>query len=67
MLVSQILSIFAVQLNKRTILTINEKEDTTMKPKKKMHFQEEYELDNYLNDDDDRYYSSSSNTTIWYS
>ena len=41
-------------------------EDSTMKPKKKMHFQEEYELDNYLNDDD-RYYEPSSNATIWYS
>ncbi len=38
-----------------------------MKPKKKMHGQEEYELDNYLNEEDDRYYESSSNATIWYS
>ena len=41
---------------------------TAMKPKKKMHDQEAYELDNYLNEDEDRYYgSSSSNVTIWYS
>lgn len=38
-----------------------------MKPKQKMHFQEEYELDNYLNEDDERYYEASSNATIWYS
>ena len=38
-----------------------------MKPKKKMHEQEAYELDNYLNEDDDRYYEASSNATIWYS
>ena len=38
-----------------------------MKPKKKMYFQEEYELDNYLNDDYDRYCESASNATIWYS
>ncbi len=37
-----------------------------MKPKMKMHFQEEYELDNYLNDDYDRYYEASSNASIWY-
>jgi hypothetical protein len=42
-------------------------EDSTMKPKKKMHFQEEYELDNYLNDDYDRYYDASSTATVWYS
>ncbi len=38
-----------------------------MKPKRKMFNQEEYELDNYLNEDEDRYYGSSSNATIWYS
>lgn len=39
-----------------------------MKPKPKMHYQEEYELDNYLNEDADRYYADpSSNSTIWYS
>ena len=43
------------------------KGEPAMKPKKKMHFQEEYELDNYLNEDDDRYYNTSSNATIWYS
>ena len=37
-----------------------------MIPKPKMHNQEEYELDNYLNEDDDRY-TPSSNGTIWYS
>jgi len=34
--------------------------------KPKMHNQDEYELDNYLNDEDNRY-TSSSNGTIWYS
>ena len=38
-----------------------------MKPKKKMHDQDEYELDNYLNEDEDRYYGSASNSTMWYS
>ena len=38
-----------------------------MTPKKKMHFQEDYDLDNYLNEDDDRYYEASSTGTIWYS
>lgn len=38
-----------------------------MKPKKKMHNQEEYELDNYLNDDDDRYGEASGYATLWYS
>lgn len=38
-----------------------------MKPKKKMHDQEEYELDNYLNEDDDRYYGYSGSTAVWYS
>lgn len=38
-----------------------------MKPRPKMHYQEEYELDNYLNDDYDHYYEASSNATIWYS
>lgn len=38
-----------------------------MKPKKKMHFQEEYELDNYLNDDYDRYEECAGNTSVWYS
>lgn len=37
-----------------------------MKPKPKMFNQEEYELDNYMNEDDDRY-AISSNATIWYS
>lgn len=38
-----------------------------MKPKKKMHFQEEYELDNYLNEDEDRYgYGQTpGNITVW--
>ncbi len=38
-----------------------------MKRPKLMFNQEEYELDNYLNEDDDRYYENSSNTSIWYS
>ncbi len=38
-----------------------------MIPKKKMFNQEEYELDNYLNEEEDRYYESSSNASIWYS
>lgn len=39
-----------------------------MKPKRKMFHQEEYELDNYLNDDNlDRLYEATSNVTIWYS
>ena len=38
-----------------------------MKPKRKMYFEEEYELDNYMNEDIDRYYQSASNATIWYS
>ena len=38
-----------------------------MKPKKKMHDQEAYELDNYLNEEEDRYYEVSSNASIWYS
>lgn len=37
-----------------------------MKPKKKMHDQEEYELDNYLNDED-LYYQTCSNGVMWYS
>ena len=38
-----------------------------MKPKPKMHNQEAYELDNYLNEDTDRYYGTSSSTPcIWY-
>jgi len=37
-----------------------------MKPKKKMFNQEEYELDNYLNDED-LYYQASSNGIMWYS
>jgi hypothetical protein len=37
-----------------------------MKPKPKMHHQEEYELDNIYNDEGLRY-DVSSNTTIWYS
>lgn len=37
-----------------------------MKPKKKMHDQEEYELDNYLNDED-LYYQPCSNGVMWYS
>jgi len=38
-----------------------------MKPKKKMFNQEEYELDNYLNEDEDRHYGMASNSSIWYS
>ena len=38
-----------------------------MKPKRKMFHQEEYELDNYLNEDCDRHYDATSNTVIWYS
>ena len=38
-----------------------------MKPKPKMFHQEEYELDNYLNDEDSQRYGPSSNGTIWYS
>ena len=38
----------------------------TMKPKPKMHKQEDYELDNIYNDENDRY-DSSSNSVIWYS
>ena len=37
-----------------------------MKPKPKMHKQEDYELDNIYNDENDRY-DSSSNSVIWYS
>ena len=37
-----------------------------MKPKPKMYNQEDYELDNYLNDEDLRY-SADSNGTLWYS
>lgn len=37
-----------------------------MKPKPKMYHQEEYELDNYLNDEDPRY-GPESNATLWYS
>jgi hypothetical protein len=37
-----------------------------MKPKPKMHHQEEYELDNIYNDENARY-DSSSNSVIWYS
>jgi len=39
-----------------------------MKTQKEMLFQQEYELDNYLNEDSDtRYYEAASNATIWYS
>ena len=38
-----------------------------MKPKRKMFNQEEYELDNYLNEDEDRYYGMADNASIWYS
>lgn len=39
-----------------------------MKPKRKMYGQEEYELDNYLNDEDlERYADVASNSAIWYS
>ena len=38
-----------------------------MKPKPKMHNQEEYELDNYMNEEEDRYYGSAGAVTIWYS
>ena len=34
--------------------------------KPKMFNEEEYELDNYLNEDDD-HYTQSSNSSIWYS
>ena len=37
-----------------------------MKPKPKMFDQEEYELDNYLNDEDNRYCADSTGT-LWYS
>ena len=37
-----------------------------MKPKPKMHNQEDFELDNIYNDESLRY-DASSNTTIWYS
>ena len=37
-----------------------------MKPKPKMHNQEDFELDNIYNDENLRY-DASSNTTIWYS
>lgn len=37
-----------------------------MKPKPKMHNQEEFELDNIYNDESMRY-DASSNATIWYS
>ncbi len=37
-----------------------------MKPKPKMHGQDDYELDNYMNDDYDRFYEVSSNTSTWY-
>ncbi len=39
-----------------------------MKPKRKMYGQEEYELDNYLNDEDmERYSDEAGNSSIWYS
>ena len=38
-----------------------------MKTQKEMLFQEDYELDNYLNEDNDtRYYGAASAGTIWY-
>ena len=43
-------------------------EDTAMKTQKERLFQQDYELDNYLNEDDDtRYYGAASNTIVWYS
>jgi len=50
-----------------TQLTHLKKGGTIMKPKPKMHNQEAYELDNYLNEDEDRYYGSSNTSSIWYS
>lgn len=38
-----------------------------MKPKLKMFNQEEYELDNYMNEEEDRYYGNSNSSSIWYS
>ena len=39
-----------------------------MKTQKERLFQQEYELDNYLNEDDDtRYYETANSATIWYS
>ena len=35
-----------------------------MRPKRKMYQQEEYELDNYLNEEDERYYETSVNYII---
>ena len=47
---------------------LTHQEDTTMKTQKEMLFQQDYELDNYLNEDDDtRYYGAASNTIVWYS
>lgn len=51
------MTIFALSLNERRL---------AMKPKKKMFFQEEYELDNYLNEDDDRYGRSPGMVSNWY-
>ena len=42
-------------------------EDTAMKTQKERLFQQDYELDNYLNEDEDtRYYDAAGNTTVWY-
>ena len=38
-----------------------------MKLKPKMFNQEEYELDNYMNEEEDRYYGNSNSSSIWYS
>jgi hypothetical protein len=38
-----------------------------MKIKPKMHEEELYELDNYLNEEEDDRYSTASNSVIWYS
>ena len=38
-----------------------------MKTQKERLFQQDYELDNYLNEDEDtRYYDAAGNTTVWY-
>lgn len=65
-LLSVFFIIFAVYNNLIINLIKIIREDVTMKPKPKMHHQEEYELDNIYNDESLRY-DVSSNTTIWYS
>ena len=62
-------SFFYYICNEEITIDINNSKqegDKTMKPKPKMHHQEDYELDNIYNDENARY-DSSSNSVIWYS